>query len=643
MLNRDYKNSMGRVLLLALKVGVLAGFTIGAIESGVITGQVLASNAFSLPLLANLIIFISLGVAMSAAFLALLSVLSLVIVSVIGGGKFDDAKSTIEMWALRIAWFMASFFTLAVWLNHNTLDSLLSTASLLRVLGAFAASLALAEMLARLSKNNITEFVFMKNSKPRPVFLGWLVVLAGAFLFGFDSDKSVSNDKPNVILLIVDTLRADRLGAYGYDKPTSPNIDRVAENGVLFEQTYVQWASSLPSHSSIMTSLYPHLHGAFPNGSELNPELLTIGKILKAHGYTNGAFVTNHLVGNQYNFEAGFDRFFDLTEVNYENSSRTSWIHSLNLVRVFDRIQRTDIFTTLAMGWLEENADKPMFLWLQWLQPHAPYDPPEKFLRKFEPEPYEGIADGSLEQIDEIREKTVQLTEADKKHYEALYDAEVNIADQEIGKILDKLEELGLTENSIVIITSDHGENLYEHNIEYGHYGVYDSSLRIPLIFSFPKALPQGATETNVVESIDIASTLLEILNIERPKQFQGESLMPLVRDEDVAWKDEAYSIMLQTSRNFFSIRSDDWKIILNAYPENKQRYELYNLAEDPRELNNRFEAEPILADSLKTRLTTWIETNFKPVEMAYTPGLKLKQEFDKATEERLRSLGYIK
>ena len=118
---------------------------------------------------------------------------------------------------------------------------------------------------------------------------------------------------------------------------------------------------------------------------------------------------------------------------------------------------------------------------------------------------------------------------------------------------------------------------------------------------------------------------------------------MPLIRGEAVEWRESAYSIMLQTSRNFFSIRSHDWKIILNAYPENQRRYELYNLASDPNELNNRFESEPAIADSLKNQLIQWIETNFKPVEMAYTPGLKLKQEFDKATEERLRSLGYIK
>jgi arylsulfatase A-like enzyme len=449
-----------------------------------------------------------------------------------------------------------------------------------------------------------------------------------------------ADDRPNVILLIVDTLRADRLGCYGYERDTSPNIDRIAGKGVLFEQVYVPWASSLPSHTSIFTGLYPSMHGTFPNGNSLDPSMLTLPRILKEYGYTNYAFVTNALVGNDHNFSAGYHTFTDFTKYDYRKSSMTVWLHALNITRVLDKITGNDIFTTLAISHLRSHKKGPFFLWAQWLQPHAPYTPPARFLDKFS-EGYSGIADGSLEQIDRINSEELALTEVDKQHYENLYDAEVAFSDYEVGRVIDTIEELGLLENSILIITSDHGENMFEHRLEYGHAGVYESSVRIPLIIVQPGSLkPRRITE--VVESIDLMPTLLDMLGIDIDVKFQGVSLMPLIEGGASDWQNAAYSVMLRRDRNFVGIRLDDWKIVLQAR-KHRQDYELYNVVDDPHERNDVIAQYPQIADSLKSILQAWVDENFLPPEIVYVPGTEFRQEFDAETMARLRSLGYVK
>ena len=548
----------------------------------------------------------------------------------------------IETWLIRLTWFCGIVSTLFIWVNFNSTRPILSGKSILINIVSVLVSMLIAESVYRIFYQNATPTSLIKSKKTRRLMITWVALLIFSFFYNVDEGFNKDHSRPNIILIIVDTLRADRLGSYGYSKETTPNIDKIAKQGVQFEQAYVQWASSLPSHSSIMTSLQPYLHGAFPNGNQLNPEVLTLAKILKAYGYTNGAFVTNRLVGNQYNFEIGFERFFDLANITYSNSTKTAWMHSLNLIKVIDKLKRNDIFTDLALSWIEDNKDDPIFLWLQLLYPHAPYEPPSKFLKKFE-DSYAGIADGTLEQISLITKNALQLSVEDQDHYSALYDGEVAYSDYQIGRVINKLKELNILENSLIVITSDHGENLYEHSYEYGHYGVYDSSIRIPLIFSMPQKLSQHKKIKQIVQSIDMTPTILDLVDIEKPDQFQGKSLMPMMFDKEVNWESTAYSIMLQTRRNFFAIRSDDWKIMLTVLSDKSKKFELYHIPSDPNELNNRLDSEPVIADSLKNVLVSWIENNFEPIAIAYTPGLQLKKEFDKATEERLRSLGYIK
>ncbi|RMF69187.1 MAG: DUF4976 domain-containing protein [Calditrichaeota bacterium] len=403
----------------------------------------------------------------------------------------------------------------------------------------------------------------------------------------------------------------------------------------------MQWASSLPSHASIMTSMYPYYHGAFPNGKNLNPELLTLVKILREYGYKSAAFVTNSLVGEQYNFNLGYDTFVDQAHFEYANTTLGMWVRQLNLIRILDHLRHDDLITELTLAWLDRNTDAPFFLWTQWLDPHAPYRPAKRFLRRFE-KSYHGIADGSLRQIRQINQKKLKLDEKDIRHYEALYDGEVAASDYQIQRVLDRLETLGVLDNSLVIITGDHGENLYEHGMEYGHYGVYDSSLRIPLLFFMPKKLPQGLRIQKVVQSIDIAPTILDLLNIPIPKQFQGRSLLPLVRGEAPDWPSVAHSVMFRNDRNFLALRDGDWKLLLTVTKKGK-KYELYHIPSDPKELHNLIDSKPDVAKRMKAEMEKWINHDFARPQLVYQPGHFFKEDFDQKTIERLRSLGYIK
>lgn len=625
----------------ALQAGFIVGLTVGLFEAGIIGIKVLLSNSLSLSLVAGLVKFLSFNAVLFIGFALLLALAAAQPLFVLFGARGGSQQSTFDGWLLRLVWFAAIFITFGVWLSYQTMRPLLGVTSLVYNGLAFLGAVILAEIGCRFSRDRIGAWPLLKGSRSAKVSLAWLGALILAFVPDLGSDTAAQREKPNVFLLIVDTLRADRLGCYGYDKNATPNIDALARQGVLFEQAYVQWASSLPSHASIMTSLQPHIHGAFPNGKYLNPKLLTLPKILKAHGYTNGAFVTNALVGTQYNFDLGYDTFTDVTQFDYRASNMAMWVHGLNLVRAYDHLFKRDLYTELALEWIERHRDKPFFLWVQWLYPHAPYEPPDEFYEKFGFD-YSGIADGSLRQIDLISSDELQLSEADKRHYEALYDGEVAFSDYQIGRVLDKLRATGLLENSLVIITSDHGENLYEHNMEYGHYGVYDSSIRIPLIFAMPDRLPQGARVQEVVQSIDIAPTILDLLGLEIPGQFQGNSLVPLMSGEDTSWKSRAVSMMFRDNRNFLALRDGAWKIILDARTHN-MTYELYHIPSDPDERNNLIESEPEVAERLKKELTAWIEGEFEGLDLIYKPGQLLNKEFDKKTIERLRSLGYIK
>ncbi len=424
---------------------------------------------------------------------------------------------------------------------------------------------------------------------------------------------------PNVVLITIDTLRADHLGCYDYDKNTSPTIDRLAQEGVLFNQMFAQRGLTWPSLTSIMTSLYPLTHGVESNETLLDASFIMLPEILKNEGYETAAFLTNY-------FHAP-NRGFD--------TKKGGAIGDL------DRF-----ITDLALNWLGDQSDEKFFMWLHYKNPHAPYQPPEEF-RSEEIRAYDGPFDGKWATTDSIFINRLKLSEKDFNHLINLYDAEIRSTDSYIAEVLAKLDEMGVIDDTFIIFSADHGEELYDHNYYFYHgCSVYDGVLRIPLIFKFPKVFPKGKVVHNLFESIDIAPTILQTLKIPLRKEFEGRSIFHVAFEEQPS---EWHQVFGERSRKIFLTRTPKWKFIYN--PENYcstcvrtkgdsgkgfvvQSEELYDIVNDPKEKMNVVDQYPEIADSLRNDLLNWAERNIKAARPA--------QQLTKEAEERLRALGYI-
>ncbi|MDY7030173.1 MAG: sulfatase, partial [Spirochaetota bacterium] len=410
------------------------------------------------------------------------------------------------------------------------------------------------------------------------------VLYAGFYLY----DRVNLPDGPDIVLITIETLRADHLGCYGYERATSPSIDGVAEEGVLFANAFVPRGLTWPSLSSIMTSLYPVNHGVRNNGQMLYPSVISMAEVLKNEGYRCGAFLA-HGVGADWR---GFDR---LVEAAYQD----------------------ELITEEAVEWLKENRDDKLFLWMHYFEPHKPYQPPEPYDRVFDPD-YDGVMNGSAEQLKGIYLNKMVLEQEDYEHIISLYDGSILAVDDRVKRVLDALAELGLAEKSLLIISADHGEDLYQHNFYFNHSAsIYDSSLHVPLIIRLPGADEQKGIVEEVVESIDIAPTILDLAEVSVPDQFEGSSLLPLIYADDASgdfgyafseWEDKILSV--RTDRHRYIYNPREFHPICGAgatydtYPI--EREELYDCAKDAAESRNIVSEDPETVERLMGVLLEW-------------------------------------
>ena len=439
--------------------------------------------------------------------------------------------------------------------------------------------------------------------------------------------ENISSRYPdyNIIIISIDTLRADHLGTYGYDRNTSPTIDSIAKEGIVFENTFAVVGETWPSLTSTLTSLYPVSTNVRTNGQILNDSFITLPEILKEHNYSSMAFLSNFCKAGNY----GFD-----------NKS----------------CGRDGKITKDTLKWLDKNYDNKFFLWVHYLKPHQPYNPPEKYASLFVDSNYTGNYTADEPTFGFITKNRINLTDSDLNYIISLYDGDIRYADDQVKEVYQKLETLGLLDNSIIIITSDHGEDLYQHNYFFLHScSIYDSSLHIPLIIRLPDKSVINKRVENVVSNVDIAPTLLELANISPPPFFEGTSLVPLIFSSDNSWEDIALS---ERGRNIQvsiqSIRTPKWRYVYNPknlhpicmrnntggvtgkhyYPIEEE--ELYNIAQDPDETTNVVSQYPEVASSLREELLR----RYKPNKLLNETGAPI--EADEETKEELRALGYV-
>ncbi|UCC38183.1 MAG: sulfatase-like hydrolase/transferase [Candidatus Aminicenantes bacterium] len=408
--------------------------------------------------------------------------------------------------------------------------------------------------------------------------------------------ESVEIEEMNIILFTIDTLRADRLECYGYQNVKTPNINRLAKEGILFEHTIAQAPLTLPSHSSIFTGTNPLYHGIRDNGGfYLDESHVTLAEALKNEEFATGAFVGAFVLDSRWGLDQGFDYYydnFDLTK--YKKVS-------------LDAVQRRgDEVMAEAYKWLDKRLQEKFFAWIHLYDPHTPYEPPEPYKTQ-----YKGRAYGQ-------------------------YDGEIAYVDQLIGEFHDFLEEKGLLEKTLIVFTADHGESLGEHKESAHGFFIYDSDIRIPLIIRFPQKKFSAKVINKQVRSIDIMPTVLHLINTGIPEGVQGESLLSLILGENNEGILAAYSETYWPRYHYGwselkSIREGRYKFIDAPKPE------LYDVSVDPGELDNLIESEGKIAQRMKEELEAFIEKYSSEEILNVGP-----KKVDNDSLIKLQALGYI-
>jgi arylsulfatase A-like enzyme len=402
--------------------------------------------------------------------------------------------------------------------------------------------------------------------RPRSSLLAVLLVAACA-----PAEEPVAEgERLNLILISLDTCRADRLSCYGAERENTPNLDRMAADSVLFEDCLSQSCVTAPAHMSLLTSHYVHRHGLKKNGLERFPPY-TLASVLKDAGWRTGAFTGHGSFQAKYGHGVGFEVFESWT------AGPEAWPFTRNLPEVIPG----------ALAWIDQEDD-PFFLLLHGYDPHCPYWPEEParstyggwYQGKFKPD----RACGPPEYLNLIRRGRVGDDEV--RYVNDLYDAEIFQADQAIGGFLDELERRGLLDTSVVVFTSDHGEDLGAKD-RIGHGALTPGILSVPLLVRFPDGRHRGVL-SDPVELVDLMPTLLSALGVEVPGGIQGRDLMPLIRDRRAPWVGERMRIAQANEK--VSLRfGKRWKLDFGLEEGRATDPRLYDLSRDPGELRNLY------------------------------------------------------
>jgi arylsulfatase A-like enzyme/Tfp pilus assembly protein PilF len=393
--------------------------------------------------------------------------------------------------------------------------------------------------------------------------------------------------RPNVLLVTIDTLRADHVGAYGYAAARTPTLDRLAREGVLVADAVVQVPQTRPSHASIFTGRNPYEHGIRDNASPpLKAGTPTLASAFRAAGYDTAAFIGAFPVSRASGLQQGFAVFDDPFGAGERATTRGGEME-----------RRAAAVVEPALRWLRQPRQAPFFAWVHFFDPHAPYEPPPAFVNKQRP-----------------------------------YDGEVAYADAQLGRLLAWLDQSGQRPRTLVVVTSDHGEGLGDHGEDEHMFFVYDSTLRVPLLFSWPGRLAAAARVSGQFRSIDLMPTVLELAGIASPP-VSGTSRVTALRAGGKIPDSESYAESLYGQIHFGyaplrALRAEGWKYI------EAPRAELYRLSEDSGETKNLLEARAQVASAMRGRLVTYDKDAGKPPANAVTN--------DPAALERLAALGYV-
>jgi choline-sulfatase len=407
----------------------------------------------------------------------------------------------------------------------------------------------------------------------RALAIGPLIGLLGALGLACGCDRERPEpgaDAPlNVVLVTMDTTRADALGCYGQALPSSPHLDGLAAEGVRFAQVVTSSPSTLPSHATILTGKQPYAHGARSNSAYVVAESnLTLAEVFRQHGYSTGAEIAAQVIGSRTHLDQGFDHYRDLDDFDIERKTVPTGDP--------DRPDRLELperpaedITRRGIEFLRAHRDRPFFLWLHYYDPHRWHFPPERFLRRIPDSPY---------------------------HAEILY------VDDGIGRIASEITRLGMRGRTLLLVTADHGEGNGEHGEETHSYFVYDTTMRVPLILWGADLLPRGRVVQPLVRTVDIAPTLVDLAGLPPLPDVQGVSLRPLLAagapDPMLTGYGESIEHLVTFGTSILRfVRQGRWKYIHKVHPE------LFDVVDDPGELHDLAGQHPETVERLRARL----------------------------------------
>jgi arylsulfatase A-like enzyme len=422
----------------------------------------------------------------------------------------------------------------------------------------------------------------------------------------------------NVVFVILDAARARQFGAYGYDRDTTPTMDRIAADGVLFEEAYTPAVYTLGAMSSVWTSQYPDRHhGDVSFQSPLPKDRLTLAEVLSGQGIHSAGFVATAVPGGFNGFDRGFSEFH---EVWQEVGSRA------------------DAFRQVVPPWIEANKDRRFFLYVHYREPHFPYDPEPPFDTKWGPDgPIPKAARRDMGFFREINQRRQPFSEEERAHLVRLYDGNLAYVDREVGELQRALEEAGVWDETVFILAADHGEGLWEHGWIGHNVQVYEPSAHIPLIVRLPAgAGPRGERVETLVDLVDVAPTVADVFGVRgeggSDREFQGRSLLPVIAG--------APGRPLVVSRTVwehprYALRDGRWTFVYDTANGNE---ELFDTAADPDEMRNVAGQHPLRAAYLRETLLQWVGSVFRPGADA-TAG---PESMSRDECEALKALGYL-
>jgi len=436
----------------------------------------------------------------------------------------------------------------------------------------------------------------------RCVFL--VVVLAlsagGANLPQSTRAQAAHAKPPNIILITLDTTRADRMGFLGSERGLTPNLDKLAKQSVIFTRAYAQVPLTTPSHAVLLTGTYPQYNHVENLADPLRPEIPYLPDLLHLHGYQTGAFIGSMVLDPRSGSAPGFDRGFEIYDGNFHNSKPGEDLYqSLN--------RRAQDVANRAMGWLSHHQQKPFFIWLHFYDAHEPYVPPEPFRTQYASQPYDGA---------------------------------IAYTDSVVGSVLEVLQRHGLYQNTVIAVAADHGEAFGEHGEKYHGVFLYDETIHVPLLLKLPGEKFAGKRVEARVALVDVAPSLLQSVRIPVPSTMQGQSLFPLIDSSNLPGSQgNTFPDRPIYSESDYGHHAFGWSE-LRSWREQKYLYvqapkkELYDQSSDPSALRNLAPDAKAVADTLDGQLSSFRKKT-SGAEVAPT-------QLEPTQVEKLSALGYL-